>query len=77
MRTYNSVDEALQSIRDQRLESSLIRVTIIFLSPVTMKYEYRVAYFHERVEADIWKEFIVSKYDELGIQYTSYLEVGV
>lgn len=55
-------------------ENKLIRVLVVFRSPVTRELDYRVAYFTEAFEASTWKINADNTYKDLKIDHSIYVD---
>lgn len=54
---------------------SLYRVLVIYISPITQKPDYRVAYFLHAAEASLWKEEMYQTYVNKGMEFSIYSDV--
>ena len=54
--TFNDVNEVFNEIEFREKTTPMYRVAVIFISPVTGNYSYRVAYFLDAMEASLKKE---------------------
>lgn len=58
-------------------EASLIKMVVVFESPISGDLEYRVAYFLSEIEASIWEDRMRESYASYNMKYEvykSYLE---
>lgn len=75
IKNRKSYEDIMAEIKSKESRGFLIRKTLIYLSPISDDFEYRVAYFLSPAESIIWEGEIVKRYQELGITHECYTHI--
>lgn len=66
------IDSNLAKIIDRARSANLIYAVLFYWSDISKCVEYRVGYFEENFEANIWLDEFIKKYEKLGIPTVDY-----
>lgn len=75
---YNKqfIKEILQDIIKTSLKAEFVYAVVFYQSPMNEELTYRVAYFKEHIERELWCNEVKKFYDKNRIDYLMYVGYG-